>query len=856
MRMVSRINFNSFLFLCLLLFFTNSINGQIARLGFNETLRKNPNETMTFCLPNDSSTCNLLKRNAIPIKYYTKTWLFVSCTPYWVNQKLISGELSDFYFEFSPPMALSDTAVYRHHASEVHQGSGGLKSSYTGRGVIVGIIDQGLDWKNPDFIDPNGKTRVLRYWDQSSNTGGKIPKPYNYGIVWDSSDINSGICTSTEESTAHGTTVSGIAAGNGRANGTNKGFAPESDLIIVETKFGVSNWTLTIADACDYIFKVADSLGKPAVINISVGTYLGSHDGNDPASEYIEKLLTEKNGRVVVSAAGNSGAWGKYHVHGDIDADTSFVWMKSNPSNFIAPNAIYMDLWTDISDTNWQFALGANRSTGNYEERATTKFRKVTTNMGGAIFDTLRNGVNRIATVEIYPYKVGQNLNVQILFRKVDSTAYYYSLKTTGSGSFDAWTGSSNSTMNLTDMVSTIPSKTQYKPIVHYFMPDSLQTIVTSWNCSEKVISVGNVKNRVGHFDKNGNYYGGSTDNIAVGQLGKNSSKGPNRGLLIKPDVAASGDISLGSAPLWMVNNPIYNASLDVGGWHARNGGTSMASPCVAGIAALYLEKCNTASYATFKNDLIQTATKDQFTGNTPNNAYGFGKPNALNLLLLNQHSTTVSGDSTLCIDPIQLSIKTTSVLSSAVWSNESTGLTLLVSEPGGYSAKVVDFKGCTSYTDTLIVNQLEVLPMKPIIRIGDTLIAQSLSNYQWTLNGEDITGETKSTLVIHPPYGTYTCYCVSADGCVTETEPFTVIAGLTENLIEHKVYPIPSSDELKIETVTAIKDVQFKDAMGRIVQPIRVSSNSWSINSLSKGVYDAYIETTNKKFHVKIVRM
>ncbi len=87
-----------------------------------------------------------------------------------------------------------------------------------------------------------------------------------------------------------------MAASNGLANGTNKGFAPESDLIIVETDFNqtVNNWKLTIADACDYIFKVADSLGKPAVINLSLGDYYGTHDATDPAAELIETLLDEK----------------------------------------------------------------------------------------------------------------------------------------------------------------------------------------------------------------------------------------------------------------------------------------------------------------------------------------------------------------------------------------------------------------------------------------------------------------------------------------------------------------------------------------------------------------------------------
>ena len=104
----------------------------------------------------------------------------------------------------------------------------------------------------------------------------------------DSAAINNGTCTSTEESTAHGSTVAGMGAGNGNANGSNTGVAPDANIIIVETNFNLNNWTLTIADACDYIFKVADTLGLPAVVNLSLGSYLGSHDGTDPAGEYID----------------------------------------------------------------------------------------------------------------------------------------------------------------------------------------------------------------------------------------------------------------------------------------------------------------------------------------------------------------------------------------------------------------------------------------------------------------------------------------------------------------------------------------------------------------------------------------
>jgi len=844
-----------FWLLFLVIFFSRTkLIAQTSRFGFEKYFTEQPNQVTTFCVPNDSSTRILLAREKIAEKYASSNWIFISCTPTWIDEKTKSGELKRFYFEFAPPMTLADSAVVRHHAREVHEGTNGLSSSYTGKGVIVGIVDQGLDLSHPDFKLPNGKTRVLRYWDHSTNLGGFVPPPYYYGIVWDSAAINAGICTSTENSTAHGTTVTGMATGNGLANGTNKGFAPDADLIVVETNFNLQNWTLSIADACDYIFKVADSLGKPAVVNLSLGTYLGSHDGNDPASEYIEELLTSKNGRVVVCAAGNSGQWGKYHVRGEIDADTSFVWMLSNPSSQLGANTIYMDLWTDSSQANWEYALGANKSFGDFAERAVTDYRAANTGIDGVIYDTLWNNGNRIATVEIYPEYIDQNLHIQYFFSNVDTTFYYYSLKVTGSGSFDAWTGSTF--LQLNDMVSILPSFTQYPPIFNYMMPDTLQTIVSSWNCSEKVISVGNVKNRISYIDKNGNFFNGFTDLVPSGKLSLNSSKGPNRHNVIKPDVTATGDLSFGAAPMWMVNNSSYNNVLDNGGYHLRNGGTSMASPVVAGIAALYLEKCGKASFSTFKNDLINTAFTDQYTGVVPNNSYGFGKPHALNLLLTNEFTATVNGDTGMCATPIPLSASSTDNLTTAYWSNDSIGTTALIASPGEYWATVYNQKGCSARTDTFTVIQLEGQPILPITQIGNTLVTSSFSNYQWTLNGVDIPGATSSTLVISPPYGTYTCYSVSQEGCISETEPYTVIMGLEENEKILLLYPNPAHSIIRVNLPELTDEIRFFDAAGKKVFVNSSNTEDWEISHLEQGVYYIEVLVKGEIWHSKFIKM
>lgn len=841
------------LFLMMYLFY-NPVVGQSHQFGFERALREQPSTMTTFCVPNNEETHELLRREGISVKYSTANWSFISTTPSWIDVKFRSGELKNYYFEFAPPIALADSAVFRHHGKEVHQGLGGLSSSYTGKDVIIGVVDQGLDWTHPDFVNEDGTTRVLRYWDQTISSGGTIAQPYNYGIVWDSAQINSGACFSTENSTAHGTTVAGMAVGNGRANGTNKGFAPEADIIIVESNFNLPNWTLTVADACDYIFKVADTLGKPAVVNLSLGTYLGSHDGNDPAAEYIETLLDEKPGRIVVCAAGNSGAQGKYHVRGQIDTDTSFVWILNNPNTNAAfgPNHIYFDLWADIPDATFDYAFGADSPAPSYGFRGRSSFRGAMASLSTTVYDTIYGTLgDRIATTETYTEIVNGSYHMEVYFSNVDSTSYYFRFMTKGSGTYDLWSGAF---MGLNNFVTSLPSSSVEPDVVHYHMPDSLQTIVSSWNCSERVISVGQVKNRQGHIDNNGNVI--NSDTRPIGALSPNSSKGPSRHNVVKPDVCASGDLTLTAGPMWLLNNPANNSVIDSGGWHVRNGGTSMASPIVAGIAALYLEKCSRANNITFKNDLIATSFGDGNTGSLPNFGYGHGNPHALNLLLMNEFTAQVLGNPGICSESV-LGLYSTEPLSTAFWSNGTEGLNNTITAPGLYSAEVYNTKGCKTQTNPFNVAQLDFLPILPIIQSGNTLATLSLTTYQWTLNGVDIPGATNSTLEITPPGGTYTCYCVSADGCISETPPFIVVLGIEEIIgTPVVIYPNPSAASFWLQTEQKVKSVKTYDLHGKEFELIRQFDNSYSILSLPKGNYHLIIELENEKIHSKITRM
>ena len=595
---------------------TSTFTAQIANPRFQEYLQESPDKITTFCIQDNEGVVDFLKKENIEIKYRTEKWLFVNTTASWLNKNQLNGKIKKFIFENSKPQNLNDTTRVMRFVDPVHAGSGGLTQPYTGKGVIMGYIDDGLDFTHPDFIDADGNTRVLRIWDQVT------------GLYWDSTDINNGTCGHTTLSN-HGTAVVGVGSGNGLGNGKHKGMAPDSKIVFVNTDFSVQNWTATVVLACDYIFKVADSLGLPAVINLSAGGYSGSHDGNDPSSEAVEAMLEEKGGRILVAAAGNTGSY-TFHVDGTATVDTSFVWLKNNSTSIPGSNYVVFEVWADVSQANFDFAIGADMPAPNYGFRGNTSFRNAQANLGAEVLDTIWSGTNKLASMSIWTDTIDGAYFMQVYIDKVDSTTYKYRFMTKGSGNYDLWGGSFHP-QHFSDIETVIPSSSLVQDIADYQMPDKNQQIVTSFQCSEKVITVGNSRSREFYTNLNGTpgvVGANQPENISA-----NSSQGPTRTGVIKPDVVANGEVIFTAARMDYLTNPA-NYQYMTDSLHRIQNGTSFASPCVAGIAALYLEKCAKATYLDFKNDLIATSTTDIYTGVVPNNTYGYGKPHALNLLL------------------------------------------------------------------------------------------------------------------------------------------------------------------------------------------------------------------------------
>jgi len=191
-----------------------------------------------------------------------------------------------------------------------------------GSGALVGIIDEGCDFKLPNFRKEDKKTRLLFLWDQNGKIGpGKNrPDKYTYGVEYSEDHLNDVLNNNISyenlgyeiKEGAHGTYVLDIAAGNS-AGAKYKGVAPGANLIFVHVKevdqdLETLSSSQCICDAVKYIFEKAETADNgekmPVVINISLGASGGAHDGTSLVETLFDDLL-KQSGRAIVIAAGN-----------------------------------------------------------------------------------------------------------------------------------------------------------------------------------------------------------------------------------------------------------------------------------------------------------------------------------------------------------------------------------------------------------------------------------------------------------------------------------------------------------------------------------------------------------------------
>ena len=755
--------------------------------------------------------------------------------------------ITQTYISLHPGTALNDTMRVNNRINDAHSGVAPLNTGYTGKDVVVGFIDTGIDWMHDDFKNADGSTRILYLWDQTLGTNVNTPSTYGYGQHWDSTAINLGTPTNNRPNSYHGCTVAGCAAGNGLASNTHMGVAPESDIIMVQTNFNATDWLSTVVDATEYIYHIADSIGKPCVINGSIGTYFGSHDGLDPYSLYIDSLIQAKRGHLFVCSAGNSGYWGPYHLHADNNNDTTFTWFKPHSSW----GYVFAELWADSASFNQiQFSVGADKHTPYYSHRGQGQYFDITSNLSAPsalLYDTIRNSNgDQLATIMYYAEQIGGQYMLQAYIPFADSTSYHYRFQTKGFGSYDIW--SDEPYLGVSDMVpeNQLPTVIEFPDIANYTSPDTLSTLVSSFQCLQSTITVANYINAVGFVNNLGNWVnkGGIRGKLSTG-----SSKGPTRTGYLKPDIAASGDNTYSSWPVDLLATT-HDSILANGGMHMSNGGTSMSSPVVAGIAALYLEKCNNANYLDFKNALTSTAYSDQYTGTLPNFAFGYGKADGFNTLVNTIFSPTILNNE-YCINEDSADVSTFLNYEFYNWSSGSSSTTSYYSASTNEYIIVTDSAGCES--DTTYFNVIEnPLPTIPTITINfDKLSADpGYNNYQWYINGTLLNGQNDSTLLVSIN-GEYQVEVFDQNGCsnISDSTLYNFVS-IDENDITSNLYPVPANNNITIKTNSIILNYYILNSNGQVIKyqenVMPLKEIKINISNLKAGVYFLKIATND----------
>ena len=216
-----------------------------------------------------------------------------------------------------------------------------------GTGVLLGIIDTGINYMDSEFLFSNGSTRIAAVWDQE-NREGVPPSGYIYGTEFDRESINEALESGTQLSFAdrngHGTRLAKTALSA----------SPQSELVIVKLKQAkpylmqenLFNDTLAfesgdVMTGLDYIVNKAQELGRPVSIIIGIGTTQGAHNGVSLLEQYINELAL-RTGVCIVTAAGNEGL-SQHHYYSSIPELSRTAELNVNGSS-----GFTLWLWNDF----------------------------------------------------------------------------------------------------------------------------------------------------------------------------------------------------------------------------------------------------------------------------------------------------------------------------------------------------------------------------------------------------------------------------------------------------------------------------------------------------------------------------
>lgn len=535
------------------------------------------------------------------------------------------------YIEAGTPVNLKNFNTRRRvNINNVHNQTGDLPASYRGKGVIIGMIDLGFEYNHAAFRsdDGNNNLRISRIWNQ--NSFGMPPQGFSYGAEYTTpSQIQSAAFDSRAD--YHGTHTTTTAAGSPKGNPF-YGMAPESEIVLVSPRLSSNT---SIIDGIKYIFDYADSQGKPCVINMSLGSHMGPHDGQSAVDRAIKSMVGP--GKIVVGAAGNEAGVNIHCSKTFTPDDTTLKTLMAYPTG--GTKHTYTYIW-GTPGTNFSVEIAivdmtrkgrVVKSTGiltpndepiyiSFDEGSTTKFdltvSPVVTGEGNAPqfaieSECLTIAANRKQAIIVHG-EDGQTIHMW----NAANENYFTSGNLAGYTEGDDFctTGEIGGTGEGVISVGSYDS-------------DSIVVINPYETLADP--SKGLAINFGATFREGGMQF-------QTGARSSFSSRGPTADGRMKPEVMAPGSVIISGF------NAFYSSQSDISANYITpvresdqtyffeiSMGTSQATPVVTGTIALWLEANPDLTPEDIRGILSRTCDRDNFTGATPNNDTGYGKLNA-----------------------------------------------------------------------------------------------------------------------------------------------------------------------------------------------------------------------------------
>ncbi|MFZ0850688.1 MAG: S8 family peptidase [Hyphomicrobiaceae bacterium] len=503
-----------------------------------------------------------------------------------------------------------------------------------GSGVLIGIVDYGLDFTLDDFRDPTTKdTRVEYLWDQQLTPEGQeiSPAKYGYGVEYSAIDIRRALAApnpfevvrhhpteSDSDVSGHGTHVAGIAAGNGRTGdqafpaGQFVGVAPGAKLVFVhldrktvlagvESAGGTLANSVNLAHAIAYCFEKAEQLNMPCVVNLSMGFNGGGHDG-DMVIEWIIDALVRKSGRAVVIAAGNENGQDKGIYFGGIvpqGQSTRIEWenglflptshgvlARADPS----PNE--MEIWYSLqSSLRVRLLTPRKDEVSEWVQRGSEVVLEFDSGEHAIVKSDRRTaweGAARIY-IQLHPGKREKGIRAGIWVVELEATQVGKNECSQGVR-YDAW------------IERTLPEEGSRHLRSRFKNYHPLKAItMTTPATARQAIAVASCRNFV---------------TAAISDF---SGCGPTRDGRDKPDVAAPGELVISTNADAGRGNPAAPARVS-------KRGTSMAAPHVSGIVARLLQRNHYLTADEIRKILVDSADPGTWERDWGNGAVNIAK--------------------------------------------------------------------------------------------------------------------------------------------------------------------------------------------------------------------------------------